>query len=48
MRETLKILGMKTSAYGFSYFITQAIYAVFTSIVISSIVFFLNFTKSAE
>ena len=35
MRETLRILSMKTSAYGLSFFFTQAIFAFFTSIFIS-------------
>lgn len=35
MRETLKILSMKSSAYGLSYFLTQAIFALITSVFIT-------------
>lgn len=35
MRETLKILSLKTSVYGFSYFISQAIFSGATAIMIT-------------
>jgi len=35
MRETMRIMSMKTTAYGLSYFFTQAIFAVITSFMIS-------------
>jgi len=43
MRETLRILSMKTSAYGLSFFFTQAIFAVITSIVVSVTFLILGF-----
>jgi hypothetical protein len=33
MRETLKIMSMKTAAYGLSYFLSQLVFVVFTTIV---------------
>jgi len=45
MRETLRILSMKTSAYGLSFFFTQAIFAVITSIVVSVTFLILGFFK---
>lgn len=33
MRETLKIMSMKTGAYGLSYFLSQVFFVVFTTIV---------------
>ncbi len=43
MRETLRILSMKTSAYGLSFFFTQAIFAVITSVLISITFLILGF-----
>jgi hypothetical protein len=33
MRETLKIMSMKTGAYGLSYFLSQVFFVVFTTVV---------------
>jgi len=33
MRETLKIMSMKTGAYGLSYFLSQVFFVVFTTFV---------------
>jgi hypothetical protein len=35
MRETLRIMSMKSGAYGLSYFLTQVIITIFTAIVLS-------------
>ncbi len=51
MRETLRILSMKTSAYGLSYFFTQAIFAVLTSLLISitfAIIGFFRYTANGN
>jgi ABC-2 family transporter protein len=41
MRETLKIMSMKTGAYGLSYFLSQVIYVIFTTIAFT-VAFLLN------
>jgi hypothetical protein len=35
MRESLGIMSMRSSVYGLSYFITQAIFSLFTSLIIT-------------
>jgi ATP-binding cassette, subfamily A (ABC1), member 5 len=35
MRETLRIMSMKSEAYGLSYFITQLIFVVFISLLMT-------------
>ena len=37
MRETLRIMSMKTGAYGLSYFLTQVIFTIFVAIVLTII-----------
>ena len=37
MRETLKIMSMKTGAYGLSYFLTQVIFTIFVAIALTII-----------
>ena len=43
MRETLKILSMRTSVYGLSYFITQAIFSLFTALLVTLTFWLLRF-----
>ena len=43
MRETLKIMSMKTGAYGLSYFLTQLIFTIFIAIVLTVIFTIKNF-----
>jgi hypothetical protein len=35
MRETLRIMSMRSSVYGLSYFITQAIFSLFTTLIVT-------------
>jgi hypothetical protein len=43
MRETLKIMSMRTGAYGLSYFLTQVIFTIFTAIVLTVVFTIKNF-----
>ena len=35
MRETMRIMSMRSSVYGLSYFITQAIFSLFTALIVT-------------
>jgi hypothetical protein len=35
MKEALKIMSLKTEAYGLSYFLSQGVFALFTSFIIT-------------
>jgi hypothetical protein len=48
MRETLRIMSMKSGAYGLSYFLTQVIITIFTAIVLSIVFSIKSFIPSGE
>ena len=48
MRETLRIMSMRSSVYGLSYFITQAIFSLFTTLVVTLAFGILRFFTVAD
>ena len=48
MRESLRIMSMPSSVYGLSYFITQALFSLFTSLVITITFCLLKFFTPME
>ncbi len=48
MKETLKILSMRPSIYGLSYFIMQAMFSMFTTIIVSLTLCLLGFFTFGE
>lgn len=46
MRETLKIMSMKTSAYGLSYFLSQLIFTVLITVLLSFTFTYVGFIES--
>lgn len=48
MRETLKIMSMKTGAYGLSYFLTQVIFTIFIAIVLTVVFTIKSFVSSGD
>lgn len=45
MRETLKIMSMKTGAYGLSFFIGQSIFILIIAIIMTVTFYVINFTS---
>lgn len=47
MKESLKIMSLKTPAYGLSFFLSQAVFSTFTSIIITATFVYMNFVPVA-
>ena len=47
MRETLKIMSMKTGAYGLSYFLTQVIFTLFVALILTIMFTFKSLVPSS-
>lgn len=48
MRETLRIMSMKTGAYGLSYFLTQLVFVVFISFLMAMTFALVGFFEGAD
>ncbi len=48
MRETLKIMSMKTGAYGLSFFLGQSIFIVIISLIMTVTFYYINYISDAN